>query len=49
MLCNRDVLDLMLGKLLGDARTLLPINTAVTYMYTLLCVSVVKQMPQPIA
>ena len=49
MLCNRNVPDLMFGKLLGDARTLLPVSTAVMYIYTLLCTSVVKHTPHPIA
>ena len=48
MRCNRNVRGLVFGKLLGDARTLLPVNTAVTYTYTLPCVLVVKHTPQPI-
>ena len=49
MLCNRNVGKPMFEKLLGDARTLLPVSTAVTYTYTLHCASVVKHMPHPIA
>ena len=49
MLCNRNVPDLTFGKLLGEARTLLPVSTAVTYIYTLLCAPVVKHTPRPIA
>ena len=49
MQSNRNAFELEFGKLLGDARTLLPINTAVTYTYTRPCVSVVKHTPHPIA
>ncbi len=34
--------------LLGDAHTLLPVNTAVKYAYTLPCVSVAKHTLHPI-
>ena len=41
----RNVVDTMFGKLLDDARTLLPVSTAVTYTYTLPCTSLVKHTP----
>ena len=43
MLCNRNVVKPMFGKLLGDARTLLPVSAAVTYTYTLPCASLVHR------
>ena len=48
MLCNRNVVKPMFEKLLADARTLLPVSTAVTYTYTLPCALVVKHTPHSI-
>ena len=46
MLCNRNAFELVFGKPLGDAGTLLPytipVSTAVTYIYMRPCASVVK-------
>ena len=47
MQSNRNAVELEFGKLLDDARTLLPVSTAVTYTYTLPCAALVKHTPHP--
>ena len=49
MQSNRNAVEIEFGKLLCDARTLLPVSTAVTYTYTLPCAALVKHTPHHIA
>ena len=47
MQSNRNVVEKVLENSLGDSRTLLPVNTVVTYSYTFPYVAVVKHTTHP--